>query len=290
MKWLWLCGLLAALPVSGQEQIESAEGGSKPVPGGVLEQYFADPPSGFLMDPQNLLPADERKEREKFLRYHSEDSQIDFYLLLFEGDQQLPEGVRIEELGERFSSAEKPALIALYFLGEPKRALVEFSPDLKGKVSPADANRILVQSVRAAEEKGNSYDQLEAFCVQMAIRIYWVEQSVGLAAAPPSEQPPPAKPKDVPPPEQVPDWRSALQKMSGEVGVPAVVLVLAVFAGLIARWLIRRREVHTFPVIPCESRLGGGHGAGIGSVVTFGSASVSPTTQREQTRDPLGGI
>lgn len=290
MKWgLWWAWMLLVV-ATAQERIESAGDGDLPVPDEMLEAYFGERPNGFLIDPQGLLPADEMKEREEFLRYHSEDSQIDFYVLLFGRGQTLPEGVRIEELGERFAQNDKPALIALYFLGEPDRAMLEFSPDLKEKVSAADANRVLVQSVRAAVEHGNVFDQLEAFCVQMAIRIYWVEQAVGLAAveAPPENRP--SMPRETDAPPSVPAWRTALDRALGQVGVPVVTLVLAVFAGTIARWLIRRREVHTFPVVTCEARLGGGHGAGIGSVVTFGSSAVSPTTQREQTRDSLGGI
>ncbi|MBB5352290.1 hypothetical protein HNR46_002533 [Haloferula luteola] len=291
-SWWWMVGVMVGIACA-QDQLVEAEEGSRPVPAEMQDAYFGDPGPDFLLDPQEILRPDERAEREKFLRYHAEDSKIDFHVLLFQEDQALPDGVRLEELGERFASKGKPALVALYFYGAPNRAMLEFSPDLTEKVRPSDANRLLVQCIRAAEGKGNAAEQLEAFCVQAAIRIFWVEQAVGLAAPTESmpssstEAPEPPKIEGVP---AVPMWRVHAEAWIREYGVPAVTLVLAIFAGGIARWLIRRREVHTFPVATFESRLGGGHGAGIGSVVSFGSSEVSPTTQREQTSDSLGGI
>lgn len=288
-RWI-LIGVMMLGACFGQERLEEAEDGDVPVPVELLEGYFADRPSGFLLDPQDLLAPRAREDREKFLRYHSEDSQIDFRVLLFDKGQSLPGEIRLEELGERFAVEGKPTLIALYFLGEPDRTLLEFSPDLREKISPADANRVLVQAVRTASEKSNVSDQFEAFCVQMAIRIYWVEQAVGLTAAEPPAEGETREPVSVSGAEERPTWKARFSEGFAQVGVPAVVLVMAVLAGAVARWLIRRREVFTFPVKACEGRLGGGHGAGIGSVVSFGDSGVSPTTQRAQTRDTLGGI
>lgn len=286
-RWIMVLLTLVCPLAFAQEADESDR---TPVPEEHLEAYFADRPTGFLCDPQKLLPSDEKKERERFLRYHAEDSKIDFYLLLFGEDQSLPSDIRIEELGERFEANGKPALIALYFLGEPERASVEFSPSLQDKVSAADKNRILVQAVRAASSKSHAYDQLEAFCVQMAIRIFWVEKSVGLVADELSPQPTHPDHEAKGGLHEVPEWRIKLDALLDDYGLPVAIPVAAILAALMARWLIRRGAVYTFPVRPDESRLGGGHGAGIGTVVSFGGPSDSPTKQREQTRDPLGGI
>lgn len=47
----------------------------------------------------------------------------------------------------------------------------------------------------------------------------------------------------------------------------------------------RRRARFRFPEFEVEPRLGGSHAAGIGAVISFGSAAIPPAMQREQLPD-----
>jgi hypothetical protein len=51
-------------------------------------------------------------------------------------------------------------------------------------------------------------------------------------------------------------------------------------------WL-RKRAIYRFPELTVEPRLGGVHGAGVGAVISFAGAAVSPASQRDQRPDYL---
>jgi hypothetical protein len=51
-------------------------------------------------------------------------------------------------------------------------------------------------------------------------------------------------------------------------------------------WL-KRRARHRFPEFEVEPRLGGAHAAGVGAVISFASAAVTPASQRDQMPDYL---
>lgn len=257
-----------------------------------LEAYFAQRPETFLVDPQGLLDPVSARDRTAFLDYHSSDSQIDFYVYLFGEGQRIPAEVREEELSERLFGGGKPALVLFYYLGEPKRSEVFLSPQLTDSVSDAERRRMIKSSVLAASEKGDAIAQLEAFCVQTAIRIYWMEKAAGLLVG---ERVEPVVAKPVV--EEVAASPNRLDGMKEQFGqfwwdwgaVVSVSLAGALFA-FGGWWYARFRARYRFPDFEVAPRLGGDHAAGIGAVIAFGSTTQSPSAQESGVPDYFGGI
>ncbi|MFT3991248.1 MAG: hypothetical protein QM680_07540 [Luteolibacter sp.] len=261
------------------------------IPEKYLAQYFAEKPTRFLIDPQGLLSAKDYHDREEFLKYHSGDSSIDLYIYLLKGDQEIPGDVREEEVVERLYSYGRPAAVIYYYLGAPQRAVLYLSPSLTDSIPGVEQRRALQSSVMQAFQKLQPQDQLEAFLVQASIRVYWMERLLK-ASQPqaPAETPQLAS---VVPLEKAgkpsffqrhePMIRAAIARWA----IPVSVLLAAMIAGVAANIWLRRSWVYRFPEIEVEPRLGGGHGAGVGAVISFASASLPPASQRDQVPDYL---
>ncbi|MFC7336162.1 hypothetical protein ACFQY0_03160 [Haloferula chungangensis] len=261
------------------------------IPDEFLDDYFADRPEGFLVDPQGLLHPSARRDREAFLDYHSADSKIDFYVYVFGPDQQIPGEVRAEEIGERLFTEGKPSLNLFYYLGAPSRAEIFLSPGLTDAVSDAERRRILQSSVLAAAERSDSISQLEAFCVQTSIRIYWIEKAAGLvdeSVPAPAESPlARAEPDE---PSRLDQWKESFSVFWFHWGAIISVSLSGLMISIGAWWTARRRARYRFPEFDVAPRLGGEHAAGVGAVIGFGSTTKSPSTQHSGAPDYFGGI
>ena len=251
-----------------------------------LADYFAERPDDHLVDPQNLLSSKERKDLEVFLDYHSGDSSIDIFVYLFGANQQIPGDVREEEVVERLYSVGKPALVLYYYLGAPQRSTIYLSPVITDTVSAAEQRRALESSVMQAFGSTKSFEQIEAFLVQMSIRIYWMERMTAGTAEETMEiipegegarafrkkTTPPDKPLEIPPWARLAAWAFA-----------ALFGGLLVIASFVIWWRARIR--YRFPEFEVEPRLGGSHAAGIGAVISFASPAIPPAMQRNQVPD-----
>ena len=149
-----------------------------------LAAYFDARPESYLIDPQKLLDPPTARDRLAFLKDHADDSSIDLFVYIFGKDQEIPGEVREEELVERHFATGKPAVIVYYFLGQPQQSVLYLSSSLTDAVSAAEQRRALTSSVMQALEKSDTGDQLAAFMVQMAIRIYWMERMIHGEPAP----------------------------------------------------------------------------------------------------------
>lgn len=261
------------------------------VPERFLEAYFGSKPQSYLVDPQGLLEPRLAKDREGFLRYHAEDSKIDLYVYLFGPEQEIPGAVRAEEIAERFYSTGKPAVVVYYFLGAPQRSEIRVSPLLSDSVSGAEQRRALSTSLAQALEKQDPTAQFEAFCVQMSIRLYWMERAAGLVSrtSPDEVIAFGAKHRDKPADSHA-EWKAELQAYAERWTLPAVFIAagLAMVAGTV--FTLRSRRRYRFPDFEIPARLGGSHGAGIGAIISFGSSAQSPSSQRQEVPDYLGGL
>lgn len=258
------------------------------IPEQYLTAYFAERPKEFLVDPQGLLGAKDFKDRLGFLNYHANDSSIDFYLYVFGGEQEIPGEARAEETVERLFTTGRPAAVVFYFLGAPQRSAIYLSPSLTEGVPAAEQRRALQSSVMSAFEKLNFSEQLEAFSVQMSIRIYWMERMLG--GHPATEEMPVLSPKKVPvakEPSIVDEWKAKIAEWFAQwwgfcsIVVGGLMLTIALIA------LMRSRVRMRFPELEVEPRLGGDHAAGVGAVISFASASLPPASQRDQVPDYL---
>ncbi len=256
-----------------------------------LPAYFAERPSTFLIDPQQLLSPAEYQVRLGFLDYHAGDSTTDLFIYVFGGDQEIPGDVREEEMIERFFSKGRPAVIAFYYLGEPQRSQAYLSPSLTDVVSAVEQSRALQSSVIQALENVRPERQLEAFLVHMSIRIYWMERMLEgeLEAGTdlPAESPVPRTRADLASREKATDASERLAEIGSRWGLTAagVVAGLCGLVGLVVSWKVRVR--YRFPEFEVEPRLGGAHAAGVGAVISFSSAALPPASQRDQMPDYL---
>ncbi|MEX1117051.1 MAG: hypothetical protein WEB53_17530 [Akkermansiaceae bacterium] len=260
------------------------------IPEEFLPAYFAQRPEGFLVDPQKLLAPADYRDRLNFLNYHASDSSIDLFVYVMGGDQEIPSEVREEEMIERFFLEGRPAAIVFYHLGAPQRSVVYLSPSLTDVVSAAEQRRAVASSVMQAFEKLNPTAQMEAFLVQMSIRIYWMERMIA-GGTEASDSMPLTDLRMMNETSENNGAASARFRWLIDLVVPytmpaGVMLggVLAVFG--INFWLRRRARYH-FPDFEVEPRLGGAHAAGVGAVISFASASVPPASQRDQVPDYL---
>jgi hypothetical protein len=247
---------------------------------------FAKRPRTFLHDAQGLLSPGDKRDRLKFLDYHAGDSAVDLYVHLFDKGQSIPDPeVHAAVLDEAFHDG-KPAVVLVYFMGEPQRALLHLSPGLKGRIAPRECKRALESAMLQAMEKNEPSAQLEAFLVQMSIRIYWLERLLGGEKESPEDQPieVPAKVKITDSlMTQVQPWIDGFLANLKWIGLGISACISTLLASL---WWVRNRQ-HRFPELDVEPRLGGAHGAGIGAVISFTNSQVPPMAQRNQTPDYL---
>ncbi|MBX3739353.1 MAG: hypothetical protein KF712_00070 [Akkermansiaceae bacterium] len=262
---------------------------SSEIPEKFLTAYFAEKPAEFLVDPQGLLSLKDYKDRLGFLKYHAGDSSIDFFVYVFGGEQEIPGEVRAEETVERLFTTGRPAVVVFYFLGAPQRSAIHLSPFLTESVSAADQRRALQSSVMSAFEKLNTTDQLDAFSVQMSIRIYWMERMLGGGASP-DEVPvvshrPVAKKAKAPSTLEI--WKEqAVIWVEEWWGGAALLLGTGLLVSSFVAWM-RSRVRFRFPDLEVEPRLGGDHAAGVGAVISFASAALPPASQKDQVPDYL---
>jgi hypothetical protein len=270
-------------PPTAEELAGDGEPSSE-IPAEFLSAYFDARPEGYLLDPQGLLSTAERRDRTSFLEYHAGDSTVDLFLYVFAGDQEIPGEVRKEEMMERFFSEGRPAAVVFYYLGFPQRSEVFLSPSLTDVVSASEQRRALQSSVSQAFGKIDPGAQLEAFLVQMAIRIYWMERMIEGGGEPVDEASVIAAESQAGGKGGLDPWLVEMWERWG-VKASAGLAGLVAFAVLWLWW--RSRASYRFPEFDVEPRLGGAHGAGVGAVISFSSASVPPASQRDQVPDYL---
>jgi hypothetical protein len=245
-------------------------------------EYVQMRPESFLNDPQGLLGVGEREERLAFLNYHAGDSAIDLYVYLYKADQEIPKDWYDEGWVDKIFNRDRQAVVIFYHVGKPQRSAMRVTRKLADKVSLPERNRAIENAVMQALKKADNAGQLQAFLVQMSIRIYWMERIMrgerqdvavtsaqGKLTALKSE----AKGHE--------KFRLLLTEISPFMApvVAATLLVLMIWMAVIIAY---RRARYRFPEFEVEPRLGGPHAAGVGAVISFGRAAPSPAFQREQ--------
>jgi hypothetical protein len=130
--------------------------------------------------------------------------------------------------------------------------------------------------------------QIEAFLVQMSIRIYWMERMLGGETAAGEEVA--VTMSAVKPAERKSGAMDKLRPLlvgAERFLMPVAMLAGVLIAALTANSFLRRRARYRFPDFEVEPRLGGSHAAGVGAVISFASAALPPASQRDQVPDYL---
>jgi hypothetical protein len=170
--------------------------------------------------------------------------------------------------------------------------VIQLSPQIRETVSAAELGRVRDEAVRAARQQATGVEQLEAFCKQMAIRIFWIEREADLGPEKPDVAPvsEPIGRKLAEPAEEEAGFVAWLRRGWDEWGLPAAVILGGVLSAWILRTAMRRRARYVFPEDQVPDRLGGGRGAATGEVIDFSSSTRSPSEQHEGPGDSLGGL
>lgn len=249
--------------------------------------YADKRPESFLIDPQLLLGVGEREERLTFLNYHAGDSAIDLFVYLYRADQKPPQEWHDDHWVDKIFGGNRPAVVVFYHVGKPQESTMRVTRQLAEKVSMPDRGRALENAVMAACKKPDSADQLEAFLVQMSIRIYWMEREMfGEKKGEPQEPIAGKRMEKKSAAKGIEKFRPLID-IAAAHAVPAVSAMVAIFLLCLFKALLQRRAKYRFPEYETEPRLGGPHAAGVGAVISFGRAAPSPAFQREQLPDYL---
>jgi hypothetical protein len=265
---------------------EVSENGPELIGEEYIDEYFGQRPVTFLLDPQELLSRQALRDRESFLQYHAGDSEVDLYVYLFDGEQELPEGVTIEQVFEQHYQSSGPTALVFYYLGMPERSQLALSESITEVVSLDEQKRALRNAIQEAFEKSDSAYQLDNFAVELSIRLYWFEKA--MAGADPT--PPMAaaiNQEGTPPVLEDPAVALSLLIQLKPVGIGVGILLGAVGLGFLGRWIAEQRFRYTFPEVESAILLGAPHAAGVGAVVSFGSAQLPAAQQRDQVPDYL---
>ncbi|MEO1835088.1 MAG: hypothetical protein ABGZ49_06295 [Akkermansiaceae bacterium] len=274
----------SVLPEPVEEEPEREEN-VREIPPEILSAYFEAIPIDaegapiFLRDPQELLAQQERQDRESFLKYHSGESKVDMFVYLFDERQELPEEITIEAVYDDLYARRGPTALIFYHLGKPDRAQFFLGNAIRAVVSEDEQNRALRAAVQEAFEKSDMAYQLDNFLVELSIRLYWIERELTGAG----------KPKPSRGGRDVLEARVA-DRPHGLIGRALLFVAMMTGVGLLG-WLgyycTERRVRYLFPEVDTGALMGAPHAAGVGAVISFSSAQLPPSQQRDHVPDYL---
>lgn len=252
-----------------------------------LEPYFGQRPANFLVDPQEMLSRQQYRDREKFLEYHAGDSEVNLYIYLFDTEQQLPTEFTIEGVFEEHFARSGSTALVFYYLGAPERSEMVLSEDIRAVVSQEKQDRARHTAIQEALEKSDFCYQLDNFSVELSIRLYWFEKEMGSPGrVEPGGEDLLARQEGVPA-AGLPRTESKAMRYLGNAVWGVLLLAMAAVLVWVGRVVARRRLRYVFPEVEVEPLLGAPHAAGVGAVISFASAQLPPSQQRDQVPDYL---
>lgn len=249
-----------------------------------FRDYFREHPSGFLIDPQELLTTQEHKDREGFLSYHARDTEIDFYLYLFDARQELPEDESVQRLMAEHFEEEGPVAAVFYFLGAPERSQIGFSKFLRDSVPSVELEKVLAMATEEALEKSDPLSQIESFSMQASIRLYWLEKVVSRNRSGQTGFNGLIFPELEVIAEDEPGIMAGLRARPALLKslTASAILAVATILGILARFYAERKRVYVFPDAQGSDLLGAPHAAGVGGVISYASVTLPPSSQRAE--------
>ena len=282
-----LAEAVRALP----KEVSTEEGDPVNIPEEFLPAYFEKAPEGFLNDPQNLLTSQEFRDREGFLAYHTRDVGIDFYLYLFDGKQQLPEGFDLASLVAGRFDPEEPAAVVFYFLESPERSQLVFTQRVIEAADPSKRREVLEEACEEAGQKSDAVSQLEVFSMEVSARLAWLEKEIlegggnlflEEAVVLLGDQGSLDRGKGL-------GWMGRLaQSETLFLAVVGTGLVMtAAILGFLGRWIADKRRTYLFPDAEGSPVLEAPYAAGVGGVLSFASSQTPPSRQKSDVPDYL---
>ncbi|MDE0860986.1 MAG: hypothetical protein OSA93_12565 [Akkermansiaceae bacterium] len=254
-----------------------------------FQVYFRQPPGNYLIDPQNILTPQEKRDREGFLAYHARDSSINIYLYLFDAKQELPEGETAERVMSEHYGESGHSVVVFYFLGIPERTQIVMSPMITETIELEMRKNALIRSVEEALDRSEAVAQIESFSIQLSIRLYWLEKELGHLEVREASV---LHPLGVEASEEVGDEAMSWNSLSNSPRVRLIgggigILIVTVASALFGKWLVDRKRIYVFPESEGNLLLEAPHAAGVGAVIAYTSATFPPSVQRDEVPDYL---
>ena len=257
------------------------------IPEEYLNDYFSKTPETYFIDPQRLFSNQETLDREGFLEYYADESDVDVRIYLFDAQQEIPAYYTMQRLVDDLYIDGPLTAVVFYFLGNPERNQLLFGGKGAELVSSEKLRRMLESSAIKAMEKSDHAAQMESFLIQLSISIYWIEEAIAEARG--EEVAGLAEP-------QLEGERLSVSKpgiwteaqpylLYTVIGVMSGGLVVIALGMAWVWW--RRSRRYRFPVLDLPRRLGADYAAGIGAVIGFHNKLDSPSSQRDQIPDYL---
>ncbi|MEK6196108.1 MAG: hypothetical protein N2F24_17990, partial [Deltaproteobacteria bacterium] len=256
----------------------------KVIPDEYLGDYFSTSTSsseGYLIDPQRLLSMQESLDREGFLEYHADDSEVDIRMYLFDAQQEIPPPYTLQKLvRDRYSDGPLSAVV-FCFLGDPSRNVLAFGGEGAMPIPIKDVRKMLESAQMKAQEKSDPSAQVESFIVQLSIRLYWFEKALAEArvAATPVTGGTTHSTREKKERSASPGVMAKVKPYFFYAVVGFSGFALSVFAIGLAWVLWTRSRTYHFPVLEPPHRLGADYAAGVGAVLAFHNKLGSPSSQ-----------
>lgn len=286
--------LVDGLPTD-EQALEQSTDEAKLIPESFLDDYFEIKAGSYLVDPQRLFSNQETLDREGFLKYYADESEIDVRIYLFDAHQEIPEPYSLHRLVEEQYADGPMTAVVFYFLGNPGRNQLLFGGEGADLVKAEPLRKMLESASIKAMEKSDPVAQMESFIVQLSISIYWMEQEKIKAREVESQQVGGAGVElDKSQVQQPVDQKQDLWL----VVKPYLWLSLAGVAGfllfafvLVRGWMMwSRSRKFMFPVLDIPRRLEADYAAGVGAVIGFHNKLDSPSAQKDQIPEYLTQI
>lgn len=263
----------------------------KLIPDEYIDDYFSQATTSYLIDPQRLFSNQETLDRQGFLAYCADESEVDIRIYLFAADQVVPPLYSLKALVDNQYADEPLTAVVYYFLGNPGRNELMFAGKGAELVKAERLRKMLDVAKIKAMEKSDPAAQMESFIVQLSISTYWVEQTMASARAEAAAQTMDASSENkAGATESSPGLWASIEPyfLYALVGILSVFIVIGATVGGWVIWSRSRR--YSFPVLDLPVRLGANHAAGIGAVMGFHNKLDSPASQRDQIPDFLTRI
>jgi hypothetical protein len=276
------------LPDEGPKSLEW----SKAIGEEYLPAYFRGKEVGYLVDPQELLATQEFRDRETFLNRHARDFIIDCHFYLFDGLQEIPEEESLEALVESHYDGDNPLAVVFYFMGNPGRSQLVFSNRVVDVIRLEEREMVLRLAIEDALEKSDSASQLESFSIQLSVGLERLEEIVskeGGSLLGGQIFVMDEKNRSLPNQPSLGDKLLSNQWFSNTL-IGLSVLIPACLIGLKVYRITRKRKTYVFPIAEGSGLLDAPHGAGVGGVLSFVSATAPPSSQKQDVPDYLQKI
>lgn len=237
----------------------------------------------YLYDAQKLLDPEFSADLEAFLEHHARESEIDLEVYV---NRSVPHQQAFDSSAQKEKPTEERrrstgATKIQYYLETPEKSTIQIGSAYEKSVASQHFNQCLESAILASSSESLPHKKMEAFFIQLSIRIYWLERIIHGTADRTYESMPEGEKLRIFPKKNQKPLKKTLQIDWIMLGGGAAILCISTLslAYLLISW--RNKGVYLFPISYKDPRLGADHAAGIGAVISFSNPDTSPSQQKK---------